>query len=144
MIPQSGQVCWKSDRFTLEGGKYKLKMGKKSLFWEDSWLHDNPICIDHPTLYEICEDKDITVHEVLAKRGHLSFKRWLSPLLFEEWIRQLEQVFSFQFCNQEDIILWKWNCRKKVYHQVCIWLLVLGRNSKFIQSHLESKITLQD
>ena len=88
-------------------------MGKKPLLWEDSWLHDNPICIDHPTLYEICEDKDITVHEVLAKRGHLSFKRWLSPLLFEEWIRQLEQVFSFQFCNQEDIILWKWNCRKK-------------------------------
>ena len=87
-------------------------MGKKTLFWEDSWLYNNPLCVDHPILYEICEDKEFTVHEVLVKRGHLSFNRWLPPLFFEEWIRMLEQVFAFQFDNQEDIILWKWNPKK--------------------------------
>ena len=36
------------------------------------------------------------------------------PLLFEEWMALLEKVFSYNFENQEDIVLWKW-CSKKTF-----------------------------
>ena len=37
-----------------------------------------------------------------------------APLLFEEWMALLEKVFSYNFENQEDIVLWKW-CSKKTF-----------------------------
>ena len=112
----------------LRGRKIQTKNGKKSLFWEDNWLHDKPLCIEHPVLFEFCENKEIIVHEVLSRRGHLTFSRWLTPLLFDEWLTLVDSVFSFTFENQDDIILWRWNTKKSF-------------TTKSVYNHLSSERT---
>jgi len=54
-----------------------------------------------------------------------------APLLFEEWMALLEKVFSYNFENQEDIVLWKW-CRKKPSPQNLYMIIFLRRG---IQIH---------
>jgi len=98
----------------LKGRQIKTKNGKNTLFWEDCWLTDKPICKEHTVLYDMCNGKLISVHEVLRKNGHLSFNRWLPSLLFDEWLALIGSVFSYNFENQNDVILWKWN-NKKVF-----------------------------
>ena len=56
--------------------------GKVTLLWENTWLCDKPLCTTHPILYEWCRDKNITVHEMRERRGHLEFDRWLPPDFF--------------------------------------------------------------
>jgi len=97
----------------LRGRKILTKNGKNSLFWEDSWLKEQPLCINHPVLYDLCDEKGITVYEVLRRNGEFNFSRWLPPFLFDEWLTVVDNVFSYNFENQDDITLWKWNSKKK-------------------------------
>ena len=67
----------------------------------------------HPVLFEWCQDKDITVHNVLQINGRVPFDRWLPPILFEEWMGVINDTFSFNFRQQADEIGWKWESKKK-------------------------------
>jgi hypothetical protein len=64
----------------------ETKNGKMTLFWKDPWLLDKPICLIAPVLFDLCDDKDITVYQFLVREGQLTFSRWLPPLLFEQWL----------------------------------------------------------
>jgi hypothetical protein len=37
----------------------------------------------------------------------------LPPFLFDEWLTVVDNVFSYNFENQDDITLWKWNSKNK-------------------------------
>jgi len=107
----------------LQGRQIHTKDGKKTLFWEDSWLIGGPLCVAHPVLYDLCKDKLITVHEMLVRNGHMNFYKWLHNPLFEEWLGVVERAYSFNFSSQKDIVTWKWNSKKafttkSVYNQL--------------------------
>ena len=96
----------------LQGRQIHTKDGKKTLFWEDSWLIGGPLCVAHPVLYDLCKDKLIIVHEMLVRNGHPNVYRWLHNPLFEEWLGIVEKTYSFNFSSQKDIVTWKWNSKK--------------------------------
>jgi hypothetical protein len=73
--------------------------GKATLFWENAWLTDKPLCTIHPIIYEWCLDKNISMYEVIEKSGRLDFDRWLPPALFENWMKVLEETYSYHFEN---------------------------------------------
>ena len=54
------------------------------------------------------------MYEVIEKSGRLDFYRWLPPALFENWMKVLEETFSYHFENQSDKISWRWG--KRGYH----------------------------
>ena len=54
----------------LSGRQIQTKNGKNTLFWEDAWLKDKPLYVLHPTLYDWCADKSITISFVLEKNSH--------------------------------------------------------------------------
>ena len=97
----------------LRGRVIQVVDGKKTLFWKDVWLKDSHLCVLHPVLFEWCQDKDITVHNVLQINGRVPFDRWLPPILFEEWMGVINDTFSFNFRQQADEIGWKWESKKK-------------------------------
>jgi hypothetical protein len=70
----------------LKGRKVEIKNGKNTLFWKDPWLGDKPICTITPVVFDLCEDKDVTVYQFLLCGGQLKFVRWLPPVLFEQWV----------------------------------------------------------
>jgi hypothetical protein len=39
----------------LRGRSVKVKNCKSTLFWEDPWLKDTPLCILYPVLYNLCK-----------------------------------------------------------------------------------------
>jgi len=45
----------------------KVKNGLSTLLWEDPWIKDKPLCILFPTLYELCLDKFVSVHQFLLQ-----------------------------------------------------------------------------
>jgi hypothetical protein len=46
--------------------------------------------------------------QALLAGVQLNFRRWLPPILFENWMNILEQVYGHDFDNAEDVITWKW------------------------------------
>lgn len=120
--------------------------GKKTSLWKDRWCSDSPLCLQHPVLYEICQNKDITIHRFLLNGGHLEFSRWLAPWLFEQWLEMVNSVYNFQFDNSDDKISWKWSSKgkyrtKSVYNHLSndgqdrsfkhIWKAKIPYKSKF-------------
>ena len=96
----------------LTGRSLMVKNGKSTSFWLDSWLAGKPLCISHPVLFDMCLDKYISVYHVLTQQGQIQFRRWLPPLLFEQWINLLNKVYYHPFMNSKDIPIWKWNKSK--------------------------------
>lgn len=86
-----------------------MNNGKLTLFWEDPWLYNKPLCVVAPILYDLCHDKLASVYHVLTVDGRLNFKRWLPPILFENWINILGDVYKFSFDNIDDVVTWKWS-----------------------------------
>lgn len=72
---------------TLTGQKYTNKKWGK------------PICLLSPVLFDLSEDKNITVFEFLQRNGQIRFSRWLPPILFDRWMKLVNKVFSYQFEN---------------------------------------------
>ena len=52
----------------LRGRVIQTADGKRTLFWKDAWLQNKPLCVLHPVLFDWCQDKNITVHNVLEKK----------------------------------------------------------------------------
>ena len=86
-----------------------MNNGKLTLFWEDPWLYNKPLCVVAPILYDLCHDKLASVYHVLTVDGRLNFRRWLPPILFENWINILGDVYKFSFDNIDDVVTWKWS-----------------------------------
>ena len=47
-------------------GKFQLGDGKTIRFWEDTWLGDQSLQAQYPSLYNITNRKNISVHDVLS------------------------------------------------------------------------------
>ena len=86
-----------------------VRNGRKTSLWTDCWLNDKPLCAVAPTLFDLCCDKNISVYHFLTKQGQLNFKRWLTPILFYQWLGVVNEIYMHNFQNNEDIPLWRWN-----------------------------------
>jgi len=93
----------------LKGRSIKTSDGSKTSLWKDNWIGSNPICVEQPVLFELCVEKDISVHEFISRNGRINFHRWLSPILFEQWLTTVDKIYSFPFSNEPDQIKWLWN-----------------------------------
>jgi len=79
----------------LRNRTVKVNNGQSVLFWEEAWLKDKFLCILHPVLYDICDDKYVSVHTVLLSGAQLNFSRWLPTIMFDSWLTIINEVFSY-------------------------------------------------
>ena len=116
----------------LRGRRIHTRNGKKTLLWEDSWIIGKSICNEHPVLYDLCKNKQVTVQEMWTRNGRLNFSRWLPPSLFEDWMRIVEMTFSFNFEARDDFVSCSWS-RKKIFTTKCVYnhLSSAGENNNF-------------
>ena len=65
-------------------GSFKLGNGLSTRFWEDTWLGDTPLMHQYPSLYNITQRKNVSVHDVMAAAPPLNigFRR---DLLGDKW-----------------------------------------------------------
>ena len=87
----------------------KVNNGKTTLFWEDLWLKDKPLCLLYPVIYDLCSDKHISIHYFLSNNAQLHFSRWLPHVLFSSWLNLITEVYCYSFNNSRDTVIWKGN-----------------------------------
>lgn len=96
-------------QFTYRRGRsIKPNNGKKILLWTDLWRDGNRPCTKHNTLFELCCEKNITIHRFIEKEGNLEFRRWLHNILHVQWTDFIDEVLNQHFTDSPDEISWRW------------------------------------
>lgn len=99
----------------LRGRRIHSNNGAKTLFWADPWLKGRPLCTEYSTLYELCEEKIISLSEFYRRHGGLRFRRWLPGLLRNQWVSLREKILNILWSNIPDNISWGWSGKKNLY-----------------------------
>ena len=53
----------------MSNRKIKVNNGLSTLFWEDPWISDKPLCLLYPVLNELCTDKLVSVHSFRSRNA---------------------------------------------------------------------------
>lgn len=61
-----------------------IRNGQMTRFWADPWLHETPLNLIAPFLYELCENKLISIAQVIGGE-QVKFRRWLHDELGRCW-----------------------------------------------------------
>lgn len=77
-----------------------VKNSKSTLFWKDIWLYNDPLYTLSPDLFKICDQKDISVFQLVSGLVPISFCRWLTPGLRTEWDKIMEDVLETQLVSE--------------------------------------------
>ena len=124
----------------LMGRSLVAKNGRKTSLWLDSWLHNRPLSFSAPVLFDLCCEKNISVHSFLAKQGQLHFSRWLPHVLFEQWLGIINSVYNHPFVNSEDTPVWAWNKNKNFSSQLVYNFLTKENSRKHFKHVWKAKI----
>lgn len=86
---------------------YIVKNGKKARFWRDVWLGQCPLSIVYGKFFEICNEQDKTVYEVLRNNEvNLTFRRCFGSVEIEEWQQLLNRIRDVQLQEGPDAVTW--------------------------------------
>ena len=90
-------------------GFFKIGDGKRTRFWEDSWLGDTPLQTQYPSLYSIVQNKDVLVHDVLAGAPPLNmiFRRALIGDRWDAWSHLCLRLMDIDLTLNSDTFVWK-------------------------------------
>jgi len=66
-------------------------------FWLDSWLYEKPLETLFRDLYELCENKELSVAQVKKGEIVVTFRRWLIDNLRDTWEHIWEKLLNFKF-----------------------------------------------
>ena len=124
----------------LMGRSLIAKNGRKTSLWLDSWLHNRPLSFSAPVLFDLCCEKNISVHSFLAKQGQLHFSRWFPHVLFEQWLGIINSVYNHPFVNSEDTPVWAWNKNKNFSSQSVYNFLTKENSRKHLKHVWKAKI----
>lgn len=92
----------------LKGRKMHANNGSNILLWTDPWSEGKALCAEYCVLYELCEEKTITLRNFWNKRGHLNFRRWLPDFLQVQWDNLRDRILAYQHNESQDKITWGW------------------------------------
>ena len=110
---QSDSPMWsdllKIKEIYLQGRKLKVNNGASTLVWRDTWLYNDPLCSRSPDLFKLCDcdQKDIYVSQLISGLVPVSFCRWLTLELSNEWEKIMEDIFEINLVDEKDKVVWK-------------------------------------
>ena len=90
-------------------------------------FYDKPLIKIVPVLFILCEQKEVTVHDVKNDIVQITFRRWLTDELQICWDLIQSDVHNFELQNAEDIVFWR-----------------LEKNRKFSVKSLYNSLTIDD
>jgi hypothetical protein len=85
-----------------KGAVHKIGNGKATQLWNDVWLTSSPLRVGFSRLYEICDDRNISVAQCGGRNWQINFRRMLDPGLYEEWIKLQNMLNEVELTDAED------------------------------------------
>lgn len=92
----------------LSGRRIQTNSGGKTMLWTEPWVDDEPLCWKYSTLFELSNEKDITLERFRANEGETSFRRWLPVILRDQWDDLKGWMLNQLHNRNPDKITWKW------------------------------------
>lgn len=91
----------------IRGLEHVIGDGKKARFWKDIWLGKCPLKIFFSEIFEICNQQERTVFEVL-KHGdiNLTFRRTFGPREVIEWDSLVNMLENINLSGALDTVKW--------------------------------------
>jgi len=89
----------------LQGRGISVENGCLTRFWLDPWLYNEPIAVIAPVLFELCENKNISVAQAVGG-GQISFRRWLFGELRVAWENIWRDAANFRLSSIDDSVIW--------------------------------------
>lgn len=98
--------------------------GDRTDLWHDVWCADITVSEKFPGLFDICNEKEITVDQMARKGWRFTFRRWLDERLQND-LRTLRDILTSFAVNEEaDYPRWVWEKSgrfsvKSTYNKLC-------------------------
>src|SRR6187399_2296217 len=88
--------------------KFLVGNGRSTRFWEDTWLGDTPLAMQYPSLYNIVQRKESSVHTVLSTVPlNVEFRRALVGQRWESWLNLVRRLMQVNLTTETDSIRWR-------------------------------------
>lgn len=85
--------------------RFHVGNGNTTRFWEDTWLGETPLAIQHPSRYNIVQRKADYVATVLQSVPlNIQFRRSLVGGRWNSRLHLVHRLMDVQLTNQPDII----------------------------------------
>lgn len=98
-----------------------VRDGKKTRFWLDVWLGDCPLKIVFSEIFEICNQQNWSVFEVLEQGDiNLTFRRNFGDREMIEWEELLTMVANVSLSDEPDTVRWALEKSGELNHLLCI------------------------
>lgn len=93
--------------FFLPRGRFIVRNGSQSMFWEDLCVGNDPLMHQYPSLYHIARRKNQTVAHVLSTRPlNISFRRARVGDRSRLWLYQVAKIMNVELGDQDDSFVW--------------------------------------
>jgi hypothetical protein len=123
----------------------------------DSWLEKKPLCAIYPVLFDMCADKNISVHEVWSEGWVIHFQIIPQRITRSQWYELAAKLNSIYLNDTKDLPLWKWTANntfsiKSFYDHMTkndsggayerVWKAKIPEKIKIFMRLLEQKVVL--
>jgi hypothetical protein len=75
-------------------------------FWYDVWITSSPLRVGFPKLYDICEDRCISVAKCVGANWEIQFRMRLSLEAIKEWEEMQELLRGVVLSSKRDCVKW--------------------------------------
>lgn len=110
-----------SRKWFMLGAEWKLGRGDHISFWHDFWVGSCPLKVRFYRIFEISNQQDILVREVI-KEGHncLSFRRSFGPDEVEEWNELKTVILNTKLEDRQDLLCWGSQFKQEFYYEIYV------------------------
>jgi hypothetical protein len=89
-------------------GSFQVGYGQQTRFWEHTWLGEQPLARQYPSLNNIARRKNVLVADVLTGNPlNIEFRRVLSHNKCEAWLHLIRRLFFINLIEESDVLVWK-------------------------------------
>jgi hypothetical protein len=93
--------------YFFQRGSFIVRDGKKTRFWEDTWIGDTHLATQYPNLYNIARTKHVLVTDVLSNvQLNIRFNRTLTGERWNSWVTLLRRLISVNLSDESDNFKW--------------------------------------
>jgi hypothetical protein len=78
------------------------------------WISSSPLKIGFPKLYDICEDRFISVAKCVGDNWQIQFRRMLSAKAFREWDELQNILRGVTLSSSNDSVSWDLTKKKEL------------------------------